>query len=76
MCLLSLVVGSLSSLGFLWWPNDVLAFAITVKEAIALPNALESFKLSIKDSRVDLYVDSLALFRSWNGQSAKSHGLA
>ena len=59
-----------------YWPNDVLASPITVKEAIALSNALESFKLSIKDSRVDVYVDSLALFHSWNGQSAKSHGLA
>ena len=43
-----------------YWPNDVLASPITVKEAIALSNALESFKLSIKDSRVDVYVDSLA----------------
>ena len=59
-----------------YWPNDVLAFAITVKEAIALPNALESFKLSIKDTSVNVYVDSLALLHSWNGQSAKSHGLA
>ena len=58
------------------WPNDVLAFDITVKEALALSNALESFKLSIEDSRVDVYVDSLALFHSWNGQSAKSYGLA
>ena len=59
-----------------YWPNDVLAFDITVKEALALSNALKSFKLSIRDSRVDLYVDSLALFHSWNGQSAESHGLA
>ena len=43
-----------------YWPNDVLASPITVKEAIALSNSLESFKLSIKDSRVDVYVDSLA----------------
>lgn len=37
-----------------YWSNDVLAFDITVKEAIALSNALESFKLSIKDCRVDV----------------------
>lgn len=39
-----------------YWSNDVLAFDITVKEAIALSNALESFKLSIKDSRVDVHL--------------------
>ena len=77
MRLLSLGGASLSRLGFLWWrQSDVLAFDITVEEALALSNALESFRLSIKDSRVDVYVDSLALFYSWNGQSAKSHGLA
>lgn len=54
-----------------YWPN-VLTSDIAVKEALALSNALESFKSTIKDSRIDVYVDSLALFHSWNGQSAYS----
>ena len=58
-----------------YWPGDVLAFDITVKDVLALSNKLESFKLSIKDSRVDVHVGSLALFHPWNGQSAKSNGL-
>ena len=58
-----------------YWPGDVLAFDITVKDVLALSNKLESFKLSIKESRVDVHVDSLALFHPWNGQSAKSNGL-
>ena len=58
-----------------YWPSDVLAFDITVKDVLALSNKLELFRLSIKHSRVDVHVDSLALFHPWNGQSAKSNGL-
>ena len=47
-----------------------------MKEALALSIALSSFPLTIKDSRVDVYVDSPALFHAWNGQSARSHSLS
>ncbi len=55
-----------------YWPVDMIA----VKEALALSNALSSFAATIKDSRVDVYVDSFALFHAWNGQSARSHALS
>ena len=47
-----------------------------MKEALALSNALSSFASTIKDSIVDVYVDSSTLFHAWNGQSARSHSLS
>ena len=40
------------------------------------PPACLSAIFSVPLALVDVYVDSLALCHSWNGQSAKSHGLA
>lgn len=59
-----------------YWPVETLSSDIAVKEALALSNALSSFAAAIKDSRVDIYVDSSALFNGWNGQSARSHALS
>ena len=59
-----------------YWPVEILSSDITVKEALALGNALSSFAATIKDLRVDVYVDSTALFHAWNSQSAKSHALS
>ena len=59
-----------------YWSGEILSSDIAVKEALALSNALSSFGLTIKDSRVDAYVDSSALFHAWNGQSARSHSLS
>ena len=55
---------------------EILSSDIAVKEALALSNALSSFAATIKDSRVDVYVDSTALFHAWNSQSARSHALS
>ena len=41
-----------------YWPVEILSSDIAVKEALALSNALSSFAATIKDSRVDVYVDS------------------
>ena len=59
-----------------YWPVEILSSDIAVKEALALSNALSSFDATIKDSRVDVYVDSSALFHAWNSQSARSHALS
>ena len=59
-----------------YWSREILSSDIAVKEALALSNALSSFAPTIKDSRVDVYVDSSALFHAWNGQSARSHSLS
>lgn len=59
-----------------YWPVEILSSDIAVKEALALSNALSSFAATIKDSRVDVYVDSTALFHAWNSQSARSHALS
>ena len=47
-----------------YWSGEILSSDIAVKEALALSNALSSFTLTIKDSRVDVYVDSSALFHA------------
>ena len=47
-----------------YWSGEILSSDIAVKEALALSNALSSFALTIKDSRVDVYVDSSALFHA------------
>ena len=59
-----------------YWPQDVLSSDIAVKEALALCNVLRSFMSSVKDSRVDVYVDSSALLHAWNNQSARSHSFS
>ena len=59
-----------------YWPVEILSSDIAVKEALALSNALSSFDATIKDSRVDVYVDSSALLHAWNSQSARSHALS
>jgi len=41
-----------------YWSGEILSSDIAVKEALALSNALSFFFLTIKDSRVDVYVDS------------------
>ena len=58
-----------------YWSEEILSSHIVVKEALALSNALSSFASTIKDSGVDVYVDSSILFHAWNGQSARSHSL-
>ena len=59
-----------------YWSGEILSFDIAVKEALALSNALSSFALTIKDSRVHVYIDSYALFHAWNGESARSYSLS
>ena len=58
-----------------YWSEEILSSHIVVKEALALSNALSSFASTIKDSRVDVYIDSSTLFHAWNGQSARSRSL-
>ena len=59
-----------------YWPVEILSFDVAVKQALALSNALSSFDAAIKDSRVDVYVNSSALFQTWNSQSAWSLALS
>ena len=59
-----------------YWPVKILSSDIAVKEALALSNALSSFDATIKDTRVDVYADSSALFHAWNSQYARSHAFS
>ena len=59
-----------------YWSGEILSSDIALKEALALSNALSSFALTIKDSRVDVYVDGSALFHAWNGQAARPHSFS
>jgi len=49
-----------------YWPHQDLPSDI----------ALSSFAASIKNSRVDVYVDSTALLLGWNNQGARSHAFS
>lgn len=59
-----------------YWSDEVLSSDITVKEAVALANALTSFADTIKNSRVDVYVDSSALLHACNNQANGSHAFS
>ena len=59
-----------------YWPDEALSSDITVKEAVALANALTSFADTIKNSRVDVYVDSSPLLHACNNQANGSHAFS
>ena len=55
-----------------YWTPDVSPLDIAVKETKALTNAILSFRDSVANARVDAFVDSQCLVKSWGSQSAKS----
>ena len=59
-----------------YWRDDDLTKDIVTKEALALSRVLSAFADHIKNSLVDVYVDSLSLVQSWNSQGARSHSFA
>jgi hypothetical protein len=56
-------------IGDYWLQND--ERPIHVKEADAILKSLRSLDSTIKDSRVDVHTDNMAVIASWNGQGGK-----
>lgn len=52
-----------------YWRDEVVSSHNTVKEALPLTNTLSFFADTIKNSRVDVFVDSSVLIHAWNKQS-------
>ena len=59
-----------------YWTDPHISASINVKETLALANVLASFADHIRNSRVDVFVDSKTLIHAWNKQGAKSHALS
>ena len=59
-----------------YWPDEVESSHNTVKEALPLSNALSSFADTIKNSRIDVFVDSSVLIHAWNKQAGRSHAFS
>ena len=59
-----------------YWTDEVVSSDIAVKEALALANALSPFADTIKNSRVDVFVDSSVLIHAWNKQAGRSHAFS
>ena len=55
-----------------YWPASLVHLDINVKETKALSNTLFSFGDTLRDARVDAYVDNQALVRAWQSQAARS----
>ena len=63
--------------GCVFGPDTIAAvILISVKEALALANALDAFSSSFCDSWVDVYTNSQVLIASWRRQGSKSRDLA
>ena len=48
---------------------------IVTREAIAVDKVLHAFKDLVKDCRVDVVIDNLAVMHAWNNQGGKGHDL-
>ena len=59
-----------------YWSTSVFSSSIVAKETLALANALDSFSSTIANSRIDVFVDNIALIHAWNSQGARSHKLS
>lgn len=57
------------------WDHPSISYHIAVQETLALANVLLSFKDSIRDSGVDVFVDSQALSSAWERQGSRSLAL-
>ena len=59
-----------------YWTLNLISSDIAVKEALALANTLSAFADSIRNSRVDVFVDNSGLIYAWNKQGARSHAFS
>jgi len=58
-----------------YWDHSSISYDIAVKETLALVNVLSSVKDSIRDSRVDVFVDCQALISAWERKGSRSPAL-
>ena len=58
-----------------YWSKDEMMFDITTWEAFAVDKVLRAFKDLVKDCRVDVMIDNLAVMHAWNNQGGKGRDL-
>ena len=58
-----------------YWSKDEMMFDITTREAFTVDKVLRAFKDLVKDCRVDVMIDNLAVMHAWNNQAGKSRYL-
>ena len=58
-----------------YWSKDEIMLDITTREAFAVDKVLRAFKDRVKDCRVDVMIDNLAVMHAWNNQGGKGRDL-
>ena len=58
-----------------YWPKDEMMLDIATREDIAVDKVLHAFKDFVKDCRVDVIIDNLAVLYAWNTQGRKGRDL-
>jgi len=58
-----------------YWSKDEMMLDMATREAIAVDKVLHAFKDLVKDSRVDVMIDNLAVMYAWNNQGGKGRDL-
>ena len=58
-----------------YWSKDEMMLDIATREAIAVNKVLHAFKDLVKDCRVDVMIDNLAVMYAWNNQGGKGRDL-
>ena len=58
-----------------YWVGDECSWDIATKEAFALDRMLLAHSDSLRDSRVDVYIDNQAVIHAWNNQGGRGAGL-
>ena len=54
-----------------YWSKDEMMLDMATREAIAVDKVLHAFKDLVKDCRVDVMIDNLAVMYAWNNQGVK-----
>ena len=58
-----------------YWSKDEMMLDIATREAIAVDKVLHAFKELVKDCRVDVMIDNLAVMHAWNNQGGRGRDL-
>ena len=58
-----------------YWSKDKMMLGTATREAIAVGKVLHAFKDLVKDCRVDVRIDNLAVMHAWNNQEGKGRDL-
>ena len=58
-----------------YWSKDEMMLDMATREAIAVDKVLHAFKDLVKDCRVDVMIDNLAVMYAWNNQGGNGRDL-